>query len=163
MSPRARKAQQGPRTLPAERREPSMNAWKSLEIPSETESIRDVEEAISEALEKADFSDNDIFAIRLSLDEALANAIRHGNRYDAGKNVAVRFRVTDDSVTIVISDQGEGFDYDDLPDPTAPDRIELPSGRGLLLMRSYMDQVTFNEKGNEVTMVKKRGVSKCAR
>ncbi len=140
-----------------------MNAWKSLEIPSETENIRDVEESISEALETAGFSDNDIFAIRLSLDEALANAIKHGNRYNAKKKVAVGFRVTDDSITIRVSDQGEGFDYTDQPDPTAPDRLELPSGRGLLLMRSYMDEVVFNEKGNEVTMVKKRGVSKCAR
>ena len=137
-----------------------MGTWQSVEIPSETENIRDVEESLSEALGDADFSDDDVFAVRLALDEALANAIKHGNRYDAAKKVSVRFQISNASVTIVVADEGDGFDYNNLPDPTAPDRLELPSGRGLLLMRSYMDKIAFNEKGNEVTMVKRRGARK---
>ncbi|MHC4712151.1 MAG: ATP-binding protein [Planctomycetota bacterium] len=140
-----------------------METWKSVEIPSETESIRNVEESIIEALERGGFSDDDIFAVRLALDEALANAIKHGNRYDAKKIVTVKFRVTGSGATITVSDEGRGFDYNHQPDPTSPDRLELPTGRGLLLMRSYMDSVGFNEKGNEVTMVKKRKVSECVR
>lgn len=137
-----------------------MNTWYTLTIPSVTESIRDVEEAVAELLEQAEFSENDIFAVRLALDEAMANAIKHGNLYDATKKVSVKYRLEEDGIVIVVADQGEGFDYEDLPDPTAPDRLELPSGRGLLLMYSYMDSVSFNERGNEVTMVKGRGIEK---
>jgi serine/threonine-protein kinase RsbW len=139
-----------------------MDGWFSLKIPSVSEDIALVEESVVGALETKGFSENDVFAVRLALDEALSNAIRHGNRYDATKQVSVRYRVDTSSVTIVVEDAGEGFDYEHLPDPTAPDRLELPYGRGLLLMRSYMDSVTFNEEGNEVTMVKRRGMEKCA-
>jgi len=134
-----------------------MNTWHALTIPSVTESIRDVEDAVAEALEEAEFTENDVFAVRLALDEALVNAIRHGNRYDAKKRVSVKYKVENDGITIVVADEGRGFDYEDQPDPTSPDRLELPSGRGLLLMRSYMDRITFNRRGNEVTMVKGRG------
>lgn len=137
-----------------------MNTWYTLAIPSATESIRDVEEAVAELLEQAEFSENDIFAMRLALDEAMANAIKHGNCYDAAKKVSVKYKLEKDGMVIVVADEGEGFNYEDLPDPTAPDRIELPSGRGLLLMHSYMDSVSFNERGNEVTMVKRRGIEK---
>jgi len=139
-----------------------MDNWFSLTIPSVTESIVEVEESIAETLERGGFSEDDIFAVRLALDEALANAIKHGNNYDAAKQVSVRYRVCDDGATIIVEDEGTGFDYRHLPDPTSPDRLELPSGRGLLLMRSYMDSVTFNKRGNVVTMVKGRGVKKCA-
>ena len=138
----------------------SMDSWHTLVIPSVTESIRDVEEAVAELLEKARFSENAVFAVRLALDEALANAIKHGNLYDAAKKVTVRCRIENDGIKIVVADEGKGFDYDQLPDPTAPDRLELPSGRGLLLMNAYMDSVRFNDKGNEVTMVKGRGGEK---
>lgn len=137
-----------------------MNTWYTLTIPSVTESIRDVEEAVAELLEQAEFSENDIFAVRLALDEAMANAIKHGNLYDATKKVSVKYRLEEDGIVIVVADQGKGFNYEDLPDTTAPDRLELPSGRGLLLMYSYMDSVSFNERGNEVTMVKGRGIEK---
>lgn len=137
-----------------------MNTWYTRTIPSVTESIRDVEEAVVELLEQAEFSENDIFAVRLALDEAMANAIKHGNLYDATKEVSVKYRLEEDGILIVVADQGKGFNYEDLPDPTAPDRLELPSGRGLLLMYSYMDSVSFNERGNEVTMVKGRGIEK---
>ncbi len=136
-----------------------MDGWHTLTIQSVTENIRDIEEALCEALNKADFPENDIFAVRLALDEALANAIKHGNHYDATKLVSVKYRLTDGGITIVVKDEGAGFNYENLPDPTLPDRLELPSGRGLLLMRSYMDTISFNAKGNEVTMVKGRGKS----
>jgi len=135
-----------------------MNTWYTLTIPSVTESIRDVEEAVAELLEEAEFSENDIFAVRLALDEAMANAIKHGNLYDATKKVSVKYSLENNGIVIVVADEGKGFNYEDLPDPTAPDRLELPSGRGLLLMYSYMDSVSFNERGNEVTMVKGRGI-----
>lgn len=135
--------------------------WYSIEIPSIPEQILDVEEAIIEALCQTTFVDRDSFATRLALDEALANAIKHGNQEDRGKKVFIRFCLDDSSITITVRDQGEGFDACAVPDPTESDRLEIPSGRGLLLMRMYMDSVAFNDKGNEVTMVKRRHHQAC--
>jgi len=131
--------------------------WYSIDIPSIPGQIVDVEESIIEALSQTALSGADVFAVRLALDEALANAIKHGNGGDAGKVVSIRFRFEDSTFTVTVKDEGPGFDYCAVPDCTSPDRIELPSGRGLLIMKTYMDKVVFNEKGNEVTMIKGRG------
>jgi serine/threonine-protein kinase RsbW len=138
-------------------------AWYSLEIPSASDEILEVEESIIEALSQTALSETDVFAVRLALDEALANAIKHGNQADACKKVAIRFRIEDSSITITVRDEGSGFDFRNVPDPTTDENLELPCGRGLLLMRSYMDSVTFSPSGNEVTMVKSRGGASCAR
>lgn len=138
-------------------------AWYSIDIPSVNSQVIEVEEAIIDALSHTGFSEEDAFAVRLSLDEALANAIKHGNRADPKKSVSIRFCFDDKSITIVVKDEGPGFDFTCVPDCTGDDRLELPCGRGLLLMKSYMDSVFFNETGNEVTLVKGRGDGKCAR
>ena len=137
--------------------------WYCVEIPSIVDEIGDVEESVIEALAQTSFSDVELFAVRLALDEALANAIRHGNGADPCKKVFVRFCMEDARITISVRDEGRGFDVTNIPDPTEDERLELPCGRGLLLMKSYMDSVTFNECGNEVTMVKTTGGSPCVR
>ena len=134
--------------------------WYFVEIPSVAEQIMEVEESIIEALAQTSFGDTDVFAVRLALDEALANAIKHGNNSDPTKKVCVRFCIEDSKITLSVRDEGLGFDRRCIPDPTEDDRLEIPCGRGLLLMRSYMDSVTFSETGNEVTMVKSRGESR---
>lgn len=136
--------------------ESAKDNWRFITIPSIPEKIPYVEELLAEVLLEDGFSEDDVFGVRLALDEALANAIRHGNGRDPEKKVRIRFRIANGRVTIRVRDEGRGFDYDNLPDPTSPERIELPNGRGLLLMNSYMDSVTFSRKGNEVTMVKGR-------
>jgi len=138
-------------------------AWYSLEVPSIPEEISEVEEAIADALSYSSFCETDVFAVRLALDEAVTNAMKHGNRSDPKKKVFIRFCIEDSAITISVRDEGPGFDYRDVPDPTADENLELPSGRGLLLMRSYMDSVVFNEAGNEVTMIKRMGGGSCAR
>lgn len=138
-------------------------AWYSISIPSVSTQVIEVEEAIIEALSQTGFSEEDAFAVRLSLDEALANAIKHGNGADPEKNVFIRFCFDDELITIVVRDEGPGFDFSCVPNCTDDDRLELPCGRGLLLMKSYMDRVLFNEKGNEITLIKGRGNGKCAR
>jgi len=132
-------------------------AWYSLEIPSVPEETLAVEEAIIEALAQTTLSEPDVFAVRLALDEALANAMKHGNDADPKKKVFIRFRLDDSTITITVRDEGGGFDRSQVPDPTDDANLELPCGRGLLLMRCYMDSVTFNKAGNEVTMTKSRG------
>jgi serine/threonine-protein kinase RsbW len=109
-------------------------------------------------LAAAGFSERDQFAIRLALDEALANGIRHGNRQDPAKTVTFRYRITPEALLAEVEDEGPGFDPDQVPDPLAPENLERASGRGLFLMRSYMTWVRHNERGNRVTLCKYRAL-----
>ena len=102
------------------------------------------------------FTEREIFAIRLAVEEALVIAIKHGNQMDRGKKVHVTYHVHADRFDVLITDEGPGFDPEDVPDPTAPENLERPCGRGLLLMRHYMTEVTFHPPGNRLTMAKVR-------
>jgi len=105
---------------------------------------------------KQGFSQDDLFAIRLALEEALINAVKHGNDGNPTKVVRVRYRITADGLEVVIEDEGLGFDPATLPDPTSDENLTVPAGRGILLMRAYMDTVVFSPKGNSVRMTKRR-------
>ncbi len=127
---------------------------KEISINSSFAHAKAIEDEIVQAAEQAQYPEDAIFAIRLSLEEALTNAIRHGNARDCGKKVHVGYCVNEEAVKIRIADEGKGFDPETVPDPTRTDRLEMPSGRGILLMRTYMDEVRFTDRGNEVFMVK---------
>ena len=127
-----------------------------LDIPSKLSEGVDVVEKIVEKVSAQGFSEAGCFAIRLSLDEALANAIRHGNSNDAAKSVAIEYSIADDLFQVTICDKGPGFEPDKVPDPTLDENLERPCGRGVMLMRAYMTEVTFNESGNCVTMLKRK-------
>ena len=107
--------------------------------------------------------DHDIFSIHLALEEALVNAIKHGNGLDLAKQVRVRCRMSDDLVQIEIADEGEGFDPTRVPDPTDEHHRECPNGRGVMLMRSFMDRVEYNERGNCVLLEKRRTKTRVSR
>ena len=102
------------------------------------------------------FSEKDQFAVRLSLEEAMVNAVKHGNGEDPRKKVLLSFQVTPDVCTVRIEDEGPGFRPEGIPDPLAPENLERPGGRGVFLMRHYMTSVHFNERGNCVTLGKKK-------
>lgn len=119
-----------------------------------------VQEALVQQAEAAGFSREAVFAIRLALDEALSNGVRHGNKNDPTKAVTVECLVTDAHFRCTVCDEGYGFKPDDLPDPTDPANLERPHGRGVMLMRAYMTDVSFNDRGNCVTLVKERGCQK---
>lgn len=125
-------------------------------IPSDLAEARRVQERIEEALAASAYSEHDIFAIKLALEEALVNAIKHGNQMDPEKRVFVVYSITAERFDIRITDEGEGFNPDDVPDPTLEINIERPCGRGLLLMRGFMTEVQYHGKGNCVTMSKVR-------
>jgi serine/threonine-protein kinase RsbW len=93
------------------------------------------------------------FNFRVSLAEALANAMLYGNAGDPRKRVRVEITMDPDRVRARITDQGPGFDPNRVPDPTAPEHVDRPCGRGIFLMRQLMDEVHFNERGNAVTLV----------
>jgi serine/threonine-protein kinase RsbW len=125
-------------------------------IASETASGREVVDKLLEALARHEWEEHDVFGVHLAVEEALVNAIKHGNQLDASKTVKVVCKVNRDRTWIEIEDEGRGFDPDDVPDPTDEANLEIPSGRGLMLMRSYMSDVTFNDIGNRVVMQKTR-------
>jgi serine/threonine-protein kinase RsbW len=127
-----------------------------ITIPSDLAEARRVQERIEEALTASAYTEHDIFAIKLALEEALVNAIKHGNQMDPDKRVFVVFHVTAERFDIRITDEGEGFNPEDVPDPTAIENLERPCGRGLLLMRGFMTEVQYHGKGNVVTMAKVR-------
>ena len=128
-----------------------------LVIASDLAEARRVQSTIEEALQVAGhFGEHEIFAIKLALEEALVNAIKHGNQLDRSKSVQIAYRILPDRFEINITDQGSGFDPCDVPDPTAVENLERPCGRGLLLMRHYMTEVNFVPPGNKLTMCKIR-------
>jgi serine/threonine-protein kinase RsbW len=128
--------------------------WKTLEFNSCLGKARQIEQSIIAECQAAGFSECDLFGIKLSLEEALVNAVKHGNHGDPCKCIQVRYRVTRQRADITIEDQGCGFDPGVLPDPLAEENIEKSNGRGILLMRAYMSSVVFNPQGNKVTLTK---------
>jgi len=105
-------------------------------------------------LETNNFSREDIFAIHLALEEAFLNAFKHGNKMDPGKEIKIDYSVSSNKVEISMADEGDGFDPIAVPDPRCGENLYKTKGRGLLLMRSYMDVLEFNERGNRVHMVR---------
>lgn len=128
----------------------------SVQIPSNTTEGLAVQEQIISMMEKHDYNMRDIFAMRLSLEEAITNAIKHGNGSDPDKRVSVIASVSDQKLRVEVQDEGTGFDPDDVPDPTEDDFIDRPCGRGLMLMRAYLDFVEFSDGGRKITMERER-------
>lgn len=127
-----------------------------LVIPSVMAEGLRVQERICALMEGLSYTARDIFAMRLSLEEALTNAIRHGNKLSEEKVVSVDCEVDEVQIRVKISDQGEGFDPYGLPDPTAPEYIERPCGRGVMLMQTYLNLCEYSDRGRTVTMVRER-------
>jgi serine/threonine-protein kinase RsbW len=124
-------------------------------IPSLLAATRDVHQQIMDEVERHHYDEKSAFAIRLALEEGLMNAVKHGNKLDAAKSVYIEARITPQSTTITIEDEGAGFARCDVPDPCARENLLKPSGRGILLMESYMDQVKFSCGGRKLRMVKR--------
>jgi serine/threonine-protein kinase RsbW len=125
-------------------------------IPSMRGAGRHVIEEVLERLSEHRWSSHDIFGVRLALEEAIVNAMKHGNRLDANKLVRVACKMTPEHFWAEVADEGCGFDPADVPDPTDPARLDAPNGRGIMLMRNYMNRVEYNERGNIVVMEKRR-------
>jgi serine/threonine-protein kinase RsbW len=148
----------------------AVRAQRSLRKPIEQErwheetihttaEITPVVGEIVASMEEADYPGRDVFAMHLALGEALVNAVLHGNGDDPAKGVRVRYRVTDRRAQAQVEDEGPGFNPEEVPDPTAPENLDRPSGRGLLLMRSFMTWVRYNERGNWVSLCRERSES----
>lgn len=125
-------------------------------IPSNTADGLSAQEKLVALMEKFEYSMRDVFAMRLSLEEGITNAIRHGNKFASDKNVIIRCDISTDKMRVVIVDEGEGFDPEDVPDPTLEEFIERPCGRGLMLMRAYLNLCEYSDGGRCLTMERER-------
>jgi serine/threonine-protein kinase RsbW len=128
--------------------------WLAVTLHGSDE-IVPVLDNIEQSLDAAGYSGKETFGVRLALEEALVNAIKHGHKGDRSKKVHLRYLLTPKRFVADIEDQGPGFRIDEVPDPCAAENLERPCGRGLLLMRSYMTWVRFNKTGNRVTMCRR--------
>jgi serine/threonine-protein kinase RsbW len=142
-----------PVPMASKQREPEFIA-DDVVIPSDPALARAVQDRIEQLLLERRLAERDLFGIKLALEEAIVNAMKHGNQMDRSKTVRIAYRIDADRFEIVITDEGPGFDPEDVPDPTAFENLERPCGRGLLLMRHYMTDVRHNARGNSVTMSK---------
>ncbi len=111
---------------------------------------------IVKQMQEIGWNESELFGIHMALEEAIINAIKHGNREAEDKQVHVVVEASTDSFFLRVTDEGEGFNPDDVPDCTADDNLELCSGRGLMLMYHYMDSVSYNDTGNSLEIRKSR-------
>ncbi len=128
----------------------------SLELASKPVLFQKVCRDILKHLQAFDYSQDDIFAVHLAIEEAFINAVKHGNQMDPQKLVQVEYRIDSEKFEISVIDAGRGFHPENVPDPRYGENLYKTEGRGLLLMRSYMDQIEFNDAGNGVRMVRYR-------
>jgi serine/threonine-protein kinase RsbW len=132
-------------------------------IRSDFHEGHEVQKRILDDVERAGFNSTSTFAIKLALEEALINAIKHGNKLDPSKQVTIEARVTPAETEIIIEDEGKGFQRTCVPDPTLEENLEKCSGRGILLMEAYMNRVEWTNGGRRVRMLKKNEADAVAR
>lgn len=135
-------------------KEGQQNITGELKLESKTSAICGAIEVILEKLKEDNYSQDEIFAVHLAVEEALINAVKHGNKMDSNKKVLIEYSINPNMVEISVTDEGKGFDPRVVPDPRIGKNLLKADGRGLLLMRSYMDIVEFNRIGNKTRMVK---------
>ena len=124
----------------------------SIQVPSIMENIRMIESFIDNAKEIFDLDDDIYGNIMIAVTEAVNNAIKHGNSGNKSKNVYLSLFLEDSLIKFIIKDEGRGFNYDSLPDPTAPENLAKPGGRGIFLMKHLSDEVEFKENGRIVEL-----------
>jgi len=125
---------------------------KTIEFSSKIENINIIEKLIDEISDEIKLHSDLYGKILIAAIEGVNNAIVHGNKLDEKKDVIFSIEATKDKIQIVIKDMGNGFDYDNLPDPTTPENIENISGRGVFLMQRLSDSIKFSEQGSKVEL-----------
>ena len=131
-------------------------SFEVCEIRSDLREACNPKEAILQELRRQRYGSEATFAVKLALEEALCNAIKHGNRSDPSKKITVRYAVDSKRAVIIIRDEGKGFEPESVPDCRHPDRLPVPNGRGIMLIRAYMDEVEYRDDGREIRCVKYR-------
>ena len=130
-------------------------------LDSSLDSVDRVEQTAEELAKKAGMDEDEIYRVTMAVREAAVNAVLHGNSYDPEKRITATFENTGEALVIRITDQGKGLDPATLPDPLAPENLLRGSGRGIFLIRSFMDEVHFKllHPGTELTLIKHLGTA----
>lgn len=125
---------------------------QKLLIPSKAENIVLVDKLVDDVCDLFDITEEIYGNIIVALTEAVNNALQHANKANPDKNITITFRVKDDVLCFTVKDEGMGFDFNSLADPTDPQNIEKPTGRGVFLMKHLADNIVFEENGTKVTL-----------
>lgn len=125
---------------------------KEINIPSRVENLREVEKLIDEVTNECQLTSEKYGNVFIATIEAANNAILHGNKLDEEKDVNIKFKWSKKELNLTVIDQGRGFDYHNIPDPTAPDNVEKVNGRGIFLMEKLSDKIEFNNNGRVVNL-----------
>ena len=125
---------------------------QKMKISSKSENIILIERMIEDVCDLFEVGEDHFGNILIAVTEAVNNAIQHGNRFDPSKNINISFKSKDKQIAFMVQDEGSGFDYTKVPDPTAPENIEKPHGRGIFLMNSLADKVDFTDQGKTVEL-----------
>lgn len=120
---------------------------KIINLSSKIENLREVEKIIDDISSEFGLGTEVYGNVLIACLEAVNNAISHGNKLDPDKNVEIKFNIEDNKLIVTTRDQGKGFDYNNVPDPTAPENIENINGRGIFLMKQLSDGLEFHEEG----------------
>jgi len=137
----------------------------SYTLESTLESVNRAEQSASEAAAQAGFAEDEQYQVAMAVREAAVNAVLHGNAYDPGKRFMVAYETTGEALVITITDQGKGLDPGNIPDPLAPENLMKGSGRGIFLIRAFMDEVKIRNTnpGTEITLIKHTGRNAAAK
>ncbi|HEX8712783.1 MAG TPA: ATP-binding protein [Terracidiphilus sp.] len=130
---------------------------RSFTLSSTMDSVSEVEAAADKLAEEAGLDEDERFHVTMAVREAAVNAVLHGNEYDPAKHICFSLENTGSELVFVLADQGKGLDPDTLPDPLAPENLLRGTGRGIFLIRSFMDEVNFRQlhPGTELTLIKR--------
>ena len=123
-------------------------------IPSDYTDAREIQRQVREEVERAGYDLDAQFAVKLALEEAMINAIKHGNQLDPEKRVHVEWHVSPETIEIIIEDEGPGFDRSTVPDPTTGENLEKLTGRGILLIESFMHKAEWSKEGRRLRLVR---------
>lgn len=118
----------------------------------------EIQDCILNVMRRCRYTDHDLFSVRVAIEEALANALLHAHQGNENCEIEVTWKVDEDTVEITVTDQGLGYDPATIPDPTAQENLTLPSGRGLAMIRAFMDEVHLNDCGNQVKMIRTKRI-----
>ena len=129
-----------------------LTTGENLRISSDTQNIRLVERVIDDVCDQYKVNEDRYGNILIAVTEAVNNAIQHGNGNNPEKSVTIAYNIDTNSVTFSIKDEGNGFDHNNLPDPTAPENIDKINGRGIFLMKNLSDEIKFGENGKQVQL-----------
>lgn len=142
--------------MPQKKAKPAQPSGR-IELENDRAAITALGERVVSLAKEAGYAEVSLFAVRLALEEAIVNAFKHGHRSLPGdEKVTVEYLVRPEAIELVVTDRGQGFEPEAVPDPTSEENLMKTSGRGLLLMRAYMSEITHNEAGNQIRMVYRR-------